>query len=66
MKTSIRIAACLLVLAGTASWISAQEKVVSTITITVPEKGQEETKVKVNGNGAAEPSALPVVMLPSD
>jgi uncharacterized protein (TIGR03000 family) len=49
MKTSIRVAVCLLVLAGTATLNSAQEKLVSTITIIVPERGQEETIVKING-----------------
>ena len=49
MKTSLRIALCLLVLAGVATRGVAQEKIVTTITILVPEKGQEETVVKVNG-----------------
>lgn len=48
MKTSTRIALCLLVVLGFSSWGSAQEKVISTITILVPEKGQEETILKVN------------------
>src|ERR1019366_5660808 len=51
MKTSIRIALCLLVLAGVSTWNLAQEKTISTITITVPtgEKVYEPTVVKVNG-----------------
>jgi uncharacterized protein (TIGR03000 family) len=51
MKTSIRIALCLLVFAGVATWNGAQEKAVSTITITVPadDKVYEATVVKVNG-----------------
>lgn len=49
MKTSIRIALCLLVVAAIATRGVAQEKVITTITILVPEKGQEETVVKVNG-----------------
>src|SRR5207302_964810 len=50
MKTSIRIALCLALLAGVSTWnIIAQEKATTEITITVPEKGHEETVVKVNG-----------------
>jgi uncharacterized protein (TIGR03000 family) len=50
MKTSIRIALCLAVLAGASTWNSAQEKATTEITILVPEKGNgEETEVKVNG-----------------
>jgi len=49
MKTSTRIAMCLLVLLGFASWSAAQEKATSTITILVPERGQEETILKIDG-----------------
>jgi uncharacterized protein (TIGR03000 family) len=49
MKTSIRIALCLLVLASLVAVNGAQEKATSEITILVPEKGQDETKVKING-----------------
>src|SRR5438105_277893 len=49
MKTSIRIALCLVVLAAVSSQTRGQEKVTTTITILVPEKGEEETTVKVNG-----------------
>jgi uncharacterized protein (TIGR03000 family) len=48
MKTTIRIALSLLVLAGAATWSSAQQQVPTTITLIVPERGQEETIVKVN------------------
>ena len=49
MKTSIRIALCLLVLASLVAVNGAGEKATSEITILVPEKGQDETKVKING-----------------
>ena len=49
MKTASRITACLFLLVALASWNFAQEKVQSTLTITVPERGQEETVLKVNG-----------------
>lgn len=51
MKTSIRIALCSLFVVGTATCSTAQDKdkVLTEITIIVPEKGQEETVVKVNG-----------------
>jgi uncharacterized protein (TIGR03000 family) len=49
MKISIRIGLCLVVLVGASPWYSAQEKATTEITILVPEKGHEETEVKVNG-----------------
>jgi tRNA A58 N-methylase Trm61 len=47
MKTTIRIAVCLLLLAGFTTWNAAQEKVESKLTIIVPEKGHAETKVSI-------------------
>jgi len=49
MKTASRITLCLFLLVGLSSANWAQEKAQSTVTILVPEKGQEETIVKVNG-----------------
>lgn len=52
MKTSLRIGLCLLLLGGLCTWNALEagaEKVITTITITVPERGQEETIVKING-----------------
>src|SRR5476649_233636 len=49
MKTITRIALCLAIVLSFTAWNVAQEKAVSTITILVPERGQEETKVKING-----------------
>jgi len=49
MKNFTRIAFCVLVLLGVSTWNIAQEKVESTITITVPERGHAETILKVNG-----------------
>lgn len=49
MKTCIRTALCLGILLNVAAFSAAQEKVPTTITIRVPEKGQEETVLKVNG-----------------
>jgi uncharacterized protein (TIGR03000 family) len=49
MKTLTRIAVCLAFLTALATPSFAQEKVPTEITILVPEKGMEETKVKVNG-----------------
>lgn len=49
MATLTRITLCLLLLAGVASRSLAQEKLATTITILVPERGQEETILKVNG-----------------
>jgi uncharacterized protein (TIGR03000 family) len=48
MKTSTRIALCLLVVLGLSSWSFAQEKVTTTIAILVPERGQNETILKIN------------------
>jgi SAM-dependent methyltransferase len=47
MKTSIRIALFLALFLGFSAWNVAQEKATSTITIIVPERGQEETKVSI-------------------
>jgi uncharacterized protein (TIGR03000 family) len=47
MKTSIRIALCLFVLAGLTAYNAAQEKATSEFTVVVPERGQEETVVKI-------------------
>src|SRR6478609_1522032 len=49
MKTASRIMICLFLLASFSAWNIAQEKAVSTLTITVPERGQEETVLKING-----------------
>ncbi len=50
MKTSLRIALCLVLLAGFSTWSAAQEKIESKITILVPhEQLHAETIVKVNG-----------------
>jgi uncharacterized protein (TIGR03000 family) len=49
MKTASRIMLCLAVLVSFSAWNVAQEKAVSTLTITVPERGQEETVLKING-----------------
>ncbi len=49
MTRSIRFALCPLILLSVAAFSGAQEKINSTITILVPEKGQEETVLKVNG-----------------
>jgi uncharacterized protein (TIGR03000 family) len=49
MKTASRITLCFLVLIGFSTWNVAQEKAVSTLTIIVPERGQEETVLKING-----------------
>jgi uncharacterized protein (TIGR03000 family) len=49
MKTASRIIICLFLLASFSAWNIAQEKAVSTLTITVPERGQEETVLKING-----------------
>ncbi|MBI3822013.1 MAG: class I SAM-dependent methyltransferase [Planctomycetes bacterium] len=49
MKTSFRLALCLLFAAFVSARASAQDKVLTEITILVPDKGQEETVVKVNG-----------------
>jgi hypothetical protein len=48
MKTFTRIALCLLILPGMSAWTFAQEQINTTITITVPERGQAETIVKVS------------------
>lgn len=49
MKTSFRIAFCFVVILGASSWNLAQEKAVTEITVLVPERGQSETVVKING-----------------
>ena len=49
MKTSTRIAVCLLAVLGMSAWNVAQDQANTTITITVPERGHAETIVKVNG-----------------
>ncbi len=49
MKTATRIFLCFALLVAFSTWNLAQEKAVSTLTITVPEKGQEETVLKING-----------------
>jgi len=49
MKNSICITLGLLVVAGVSTRNIAQEKATTEITILVPEKGHEETEVKVNG-----------------
>ena len=49
MKTLTRIALCLLVLTALSAQTFTQEKVTTTITILVPERGEEETTVKING-----------------
>lgn len=49
MKTATRIILCFVLLVAFSTWNLAQEKAVSTLTITVPEKGQEETVLKING-----------------
>jgi uncharacterized protein (TIGR03000 family) len=49
MKNLTRITLCLVVLFGLSTWNDAQEKVASTITITVPERGHAETILKING-----------------
>ena len=49
MKNLTRIALCFVVLLGLSTWNDAQEKTETTITITVPERGQAETILKVNG-----------------
>jgi len=49
MKTAFRIAVCVLAVAALASPSCAQDKVQTEITILVPERGQEETIVKING-----------------
>jgi uncharacterized protein (TIGR03000 family) len=49
MKNSICITLGLLVVAGASTRNIAQEKATTEITILVPEKGHEETEVKVNG-----------------
>lgn len=48
MKNLTRAALCFIVLLGLSAWNDAQEKVESTITITVPERGHAETILKVN------------------
>ena len=47
MKTTFRIALCLALFLSFSAWNLAQEKATSTITIVVPERGQEETKVSI-------------------
>lgn len=49
MKTASRVMICLVLLVSFSAWNVAQEKAVSTLTITVPERGQEETVLKING-----------------
>lgn len=51
MKTTIRIAGCLLLLAGFTSWNAAQEKIESKIKIVLPERRDlyADTVVTVNG-----------------
>jgi uncharacterized protein (TIGR03000 family) len=49
MKTLTRIALCLVLPLALLTQSTAQEKAESEITIVVPEKGHEETEVKVNG-----------------
>src|SRR4051812_25285273 len=49
MKTSIRIALGLVLAAVVCTRGAAQEKIVTTISILVPERGEKETVVKVNG-----------------
>src|SRR5262249_18476875 len=47
MKTPIRIASCLVILTCLVAVHGGQEKVTSEITVLVPEKGQEETIVRI-------------------
>jgi uncharacterized protein (TIGR03000 family) len=49
MKITVRFALCLALFLSFSAWNIAQEKAISTITILVPERGQDETKLKVNG-----------------
>ncbi len=49
MKTALHLTLCLLVVIGFSGVNVGQEKTTSTVTILVPEKGQEETVLKING-----------------
>ena len=66
MKTLVRIAFCFFVHGSLATWNIAQEKVVSEITILVPERGEEETIVlKVcNAGRPISEDALPSIFEP--
>ena len=48
MKTTIRIGVCVLLLFGLSAAHGGPEKVETQITILVPEKGQNETILKIN------------------